>query len=330
MHRPDHATAAGAMPAIAAPGTPGWYTEGNPGGAVAATVVTDDWLNDLMLQFVHLIEERAGLTMTKGRKEDTADAIEKLIARGSPGSLSGEFQYVSASTVRLARGIEGKLRIEVNGLIVQTSSDLDFTLPTHLDTGSEASGTFYYCYVLYSGGVLTPKISATAPESNPSLKVGYHPTNTTWRYVGAFRNSGLSDIYPFKAHAYRVGGFEHILRDNQVGQITLGTTRGHTTYQALDLSTMLPATCKEAHVLWQGQVNDTQIVFASGEEIAQSITDPALRFGMETGGSTRLQMALCWVPVDSLRRIGFGHFVPTEFGGGSVTGSIVRVVGWRE
>lgn len=329
MHRPDHATAAGAMPAIAAPGTPGWFTEGNPGGAVPATVVTGDWLNDLT-QNLEEISTRTGKSWTKGNKDDLADAIEALIARGISGSLSGEFQYVSPSTVRLARGVAGKLRIEVDGVLVQTSVDLDFTLPTHLDTGSEAASTFYYCYVVYSGGVLTPKISATAPESNPSLKVGYHPTNTTWRYVAAFRNNSSSNILAFKSHAQRVGGMEVVLRNSRVGEINVGTTRGHTTYQQIDFSTMLPASAKEVHLLWKGQVNDTQIVFAPGEEISQTISDTALRFGMETGGSTRLQMALCWVPVDSLRRIGFGHYVPTEFGGGSVTSSQVYVVGWRE
>jgi hypothetical protein len=318
------------MPAMGAPGTQGWFTEGNPGGSIPATVVTGDWLNDLV-QNLKEISDRTGKTWTKGSKDDIANAIEALIARGVSGAISGEFRWVSASTVRLARALEGKLRIEIDGVLVQASADLDFTLPTHLESGSEAGGTFYYCYVFYSGGVLIPRISVTPPESNPALKVGYHPSNTTWRYVAAFRNDNGSDIYPFKAQQYRPGAFEVVLRKDRIVVQGLGTTRGHTTYQVIDLVNFLPATAKEVLIRWRAQLDDTLGAFAPGEEIGSTIIgDSGLIFGHQTAGGTRLQNALFWVPVDSLRRIGYGHYVPIEFGGGSVTASSALVVGWRE
>lgn len=78
MHRIDHATADG-----------GQFTEGNPSVGLPATVVTDDWLNDVQENLAGFIEA-AGVALTKGRAADLEDAILAVIASSLAGyALAG-------------------------------------------------------------------------------------------------------------------------------------------------------------------------------------------------------------------------------------------------
>lgn len=65
-----------------------------------------------------------------------------------------------------------------------------------LDTGAEASSTWYYLYLVPSSGddnVLHVRGSVTPPTTGPT---GY----TNWRYVGAVYNDSSSDIRQFHQH----------------------------------------------------------------------------------------------------------------------------------
>lgn len=201
MHKPDHTTAVPAMPAISASGgNEGWFSEGNPSGGQAATVLTGDWANDL-LQNLDELRIRSGVAAwTKGYEGDIADAIERLISFAATGSVIGRVEWVSASQIRLARTLEGKLRLDVNGRIVQSAVDLAFDITTDLESPQvEAASTWYYAYVELNAGSLVPHLSATAPVRDPaSGKVGYHPTNTSWRYIGAVYNDASSNFVKFK------------------------------------------------------------------------------------------------------------------------------------
>lgn len=58
------------------------FTEGDPAGGVQATVVTDDWLNDVQENIMKVLAA-AGVTPVKGRDQDLLDALlgVKNIAR---------------------------------------------------------------------------------------------------------------------------------------------------------------------------------------------------------------------------------------------------------
>lgn len=66
------------------------FTEGDPAGGVQATVVTDDWLNDVQENIMKVLSA-AGVTAVKGRDQDLLDALlgVKNIARfTSSGSFT--------------------------------------------------------------------------------------------------------------------------------------------------------------------------------------------------------------------------------------------------
>lgn len=71
------------MHRIDAPGfAPGnLFTEGNPGLGVPATVVSDDWANDVQEELCKLVENQ-GIALVKGTQTQVQEAIKLLIKGG--------------------------------------------------------------------------------------------------------------------------------------------------------------------------------------------------------------------------------------------------------
>lgn len=76
----DVQTAASVRPTAVAPGTPGWFTAGNPLQAVAATIPGADWFNDVQANLLGVIAA-AGVTPTKGAAGDgdLTTAIRRVV-----------------------------------------------------------------------------------------------------------------------------------------------------------------------------------------------------------------------------------------------------------
>ncbi len=56
----------------------GKFTEGDPVGGIQATVVTDDWLNEVQEEIIGVLTS-AGVTPVKGTQNQLASAIAKII-----------------------------------------------------------------------------------------------------------------------------------------------------------------------------------------------------------------------------------------------------------
>jgi len=67
------------------------FTEGDPATAVAATVVTDDWLNDVQEEIANAIED-AGITLVKGTQTQLRDAIRAEIENLASSQAIGNNQ----------------------------------------------------------------------------------------------------------------------------------------------------------------------------------------------------------------------------------------------
>lgn len=81
------------------------FTEGDPAGGVQATVVTDDWLNDVQENIMKVLSA-AGVTPVKGRDQDLLDALlgVKNIARFTS---SGSFTVPAGVTKLWVSGCAG-------------------------------------------------------------------------------------------------------------------------------------------------------------------------------------------------------------------------------
>lgn len=115
-------------------------------------------------------------------------------------------EYSSASQVRIvaAPGASSELRVLFNDgsrYTAQSPLALDLTVSGlgGLDTGSEASNTWYYVYTVPGAvaGTLDVVGSVTDPSTGPT---GY----PVWSYLGFFRNDGSSNIKPFDYRAVGV------------------------------------------------------------------------------------------------------------------------------
>lgn len=78
----------------------GLFTEGSPTGGVPATVVSDDWLNDLQENVIKVIEE-AGITLVKGDYTQLLAAIVALSGDGSDQVLAATGRKDFAGGFRL-------------------------------------------------------------------------------------------------------------------------------------------------------------------------------------------------------------------------------------
>ena len=244
------------------------FTEGDPQVPTPATVVTDDWLNAVQAEIVEVIEH-ASLTLSKPDNTQLRQAINILVSLGAIDT--GRFQYATSSTVKLAKGYKDTLRLEVNGNILSQAGDLTFDLTSDLDTGSEQADTWYYCYVDDVAGVMTPVISATGPEVSAN-KIGYHPSRTDERYVGAFRNNGSSNILPFD-----VVGQELWLRQSTEFIYSLGTVVP-TAWSSQALTMPKTANLVYLDALIKG--DDAAIAYGrSGTTVALPATQAAHKYG---------------------------------------------------
>lgn len=87
MHRIDHATAAAALPPADPPGTPGYWTDGDPLADVPATVMDRDFFNAVQEELV-AIALAGGVSLSKGSYQQLVQSIRRMAAANS-SVLSG-------------------------------------------------------------------------------------------------------------------------------------------------------------------------------------------------------------------------------------------------
>lgn len=78
MFRIDVPTAAGIIPVPAAPGTPGYFTNGNPGTSTPATIVDQDFLN-MIQEELYAIATALGASPSKTVRNQCLTAIQQMI-----------------------------------------------------------------------------------------------------------------------------------------------------------------------------------------------------------------------------------------------------------
>jgi len=156
MQRVDHVTASPALPAPSAPGTPGYFTGGDPLTATPPTTVPPDWLNGLQEELVNVILA-AGLTLDK---TNNAQLLAAIIAITSPGGGGG---IVPASAAEILAG-------NINNKVL-TPKNLRDAMPRDYTAGwrQEADGWLeqWGQSVAVSGGTSTTTASITFPISFP-------------------------------------------------------------------------------------------------------------------------------------------------------------------
>ena len=113
---------------------------------------------------------------------------------------------------------------------VNLTVDITASGANGLDTGSEASSTWYYLWVIYNGTTVAGLISASSTA--PTLPTGY----TYKALVGAVYNDSSSNFVAF----HQIG------RRTFTGPQTAVNSGSATTYTSVSLATMVPPIAKSA------------------------------------------------------------------------------------
>lgn len=131
MFKIDVGSAAASLPAPAAAGTPGFFTDGDPVAGTPGTIVTADFMNMTMMELLNLVAA-GGLTPSKTTYTQVRDAVLALTTAQS-GNVSGIIQYSTTATLNPADA--GKV------VILGGGSNYTATLPS--GASMPTNGTYY-------------------------------------------------------------------------------------------------------------------------------------------------------------------------------------------
>lgn len=196
MIKIDNATAKATRDAIDAAGTEGWWTNGDPGGGIPATIIEADWLNDLQA-ILRAVIDGGSVTPTKGPggDNDLLTAINVLIGLGLPqGTLVGRLDRDTASIIKLLPSNGTNVICGIDNAVLTNAGSISFDLSAA--EGGESASTPYYLYLRNLAGALDPQVSTTAPDLPGGTKPGYKSGDVTRRCVGSTWNNAAQDIVP--------------------------------------------------------------------------------------------------------------------------------------
>ncbi|MBF0168807.1 MAG: hypothetical protein HQL45_14365 [Alphaproteobacteria bacterium] len=205
MYQVETSTAVSIRPANPAPGTPGWFSAGNPGTGTPATKPGHQWFNRVQAEFKNAIEG-AGLTLDPNDDAQLFQAISALIAAGI-GGISAKQKRLVVETVVFETGVadshpvrwnaatskwdrayaDGTANNLANGIADVTNSEVTIygETPAGLVTGLTAGSRYF----LTAAGALSTVMAADV------VKMGIAKSATVlWVDVDSLSIKGIVDF----------------------------------------------------------------------------------------------------------------------------------------
>lgn len=182
MQRIDNASSASSLPSPAAPGTPGYWTNGNPGTGAPATIIDADFLNRIQEELMAILAA-ASISPSKTTYNQVLTAIQALITANGPSlpttTITGaNHSYVTANDASL---------IERSN---STTAMVD-TLPG--TSGALANGNYFFIKNIDVSASLTLQVGSggTINQGNLTGNASILP-GETWCVKSA--GSGVYDV----------------------------------------------------------------------------------------------------------------------------------------
>lgn len=121
MYLYDDPTVTASLPASTGEGTPGYFTDGNPAGGQAATILRAEFMNMLMMELVNAITG-AGIPLSKSTFTQLKSAIEAYItARTATEDRTGVVEL--ATSAETQTGTDALRAVTPAGLSTRTATD---------------------------------------------------------------------------------------------------------------------------------------------------------------------------------------------------------------
>ncbi|MGB5830128.1 MAG: hypothetical protein WBH22_27240 [Pseudomonas mandelii] len=175
------------------------FTDGDPVGGIQATMVTDDWANDVQEELMSVLAA-AGIAPVKGTQDQLLKSIRKM-SSGVPGTAinlkmasTGTNAIVSINAdficVANSAGDQKTLSAVVIGSLNLATSGVN-----GLDTGAMATNTWYATYVIWNPTTGVVAGLASLSYTNPTMPAGF----THRAFVESVRvGATVTRIWPFR------------------------------------------------------------------------------------------------------------------------------------
>lgn len=180
MLRTDVATNTAVMPDIPALGTPGYFTDGDPGSGTPATRPGAFWFNMIQEEIMAVLTE-GGITPDKEELTQLRDAILAMIAANTSGNsvlFMNRYApvWASTTTVQIPSGFRCRDKNNSHDIVFGSAQTVSISSSgaNGLDTGAVGPSARYYLHAIDdSTGANTPKGLLSLSRTAPVLPAGY-------------------------------------------------------------------------------------------------------------------------------------------------------------
>lgn len=293
MFRIDNTGAVTAKPVPGPPGTPGYFTNGNPASAQEATIVDDWWCNAIQEEILTVIEQ-AGIAPSKASTTQLFEALNKLYLTGDLSAT-----YLTITTYRewerpiLTQGAAAAYTVTYAYPPAALNDGMTHVVEFHVANGPLSSlnvnalGAKPIHY--YSVGAWRP-IPPNLIGPNQQQKVSYHAGTDAYRLTGWRDVTG--DMIPTGRSTPRSGMIlalgQAVDRVQYAGLYaafgtTYGQGNGSTTFNLPDLRGRVVAGTDQGAGRLSAQIAGTLGSFGGVEQVQYTITGSAA--SQPVGGS---------------------------------------------
>jgi hypothetical protein len=230
MYQIDVPTAASTRPASTAPGTAGWFTDGNPAGGQAATIVPAEWLNMVQAELANIVGATP-TALSKSTSNQVLTALAAMLATPTGTMRNAKMTVAAASASGTFTADQVVVAAALNGFPYLLANfnqtvNLATTGAGGMDTGSAPASGFVALYAIYNPTTGSKSILATNATSAAAPTI----------YGGAampagYTASALISVWPTNGSGQFITGnqFDRAIRFSAVNSFNTSTQTGTNT-----------------------------------------------------------------------------------------------------
>jgi microcystin-dependent protein len=286
MFRIDNPSAVQARPPVPAPGTPGYFTNGNPANAQEATIVDDWWMNQIQEELLTVIEQ-AGLMPDKNSTTQLLEALNALF--GASDDLGNTYLQINVyrewESPKQTAGSATNYTVTYVNPPTALVDGMTHLLEFHITNGAQAvlnvnalgNRPIHY-YSVGQWRTIPPGLFGP----NQQLKVAYHAGSGAYRLTGWQDTTG--DYLPTGRAAARLGTIlatgQQLDRVQYAGLFaaygtTYGQGNGSTTFNMPDLRGRVVAGTDQGAQRLINAINGTLASVGGVEQVQYQLTGSA-------------------------------------------------------
>lgn len=235
------------------------FTDGDPGGGIQATMVTDDWLNDVQEELLRVLTA-AGISPVKGTQNQVLNAFRSLGAGLVGSNRNAKMVVAAASSTATFTADELIVESSLGGSSYRLASfnqtiNLATTGAGGMDTGAAPVSGYVALYAICNITGSTRALLATNATAALQPEV-YGGTNMPGGYIA----SALVGVWPTDASGKFVIGAQNGRWVCRAPAAIINTSSIQAAFASLNIANAVPRNAKRAKCLMSGLNTATNTV----------------------------------------------------------------------